>query len=127
MSTIDEHPIDPDFNRLSVWIHEIAVEKGFWDHADLGSHLERLQRGPSMQGTDNPSIVPEKLMLVVTEVAEAMEAYRNDDHPEFAEELADTIIRILDLCAYLCIDIDRAVITKVLKNRKREHLHGRKR
>ncbi len=124
-------PVEPNFNALAHEVHKTAVEKGFWDHADADHRewaqgLKRLQRGHSFQGT-NPSIVPEKLMLVVTEVSEAMEAYRDDDHAAFVEELADTVIRILDLAAYTCSDLDRAVVVKMEKNKLRPHLHGRTR
>jgi len=41
------------------------------------------------------------------------------------EELADVIIRALDLSARLNIDIDRAVVAKHAYNKTRPHLHGK--
>ena len=83
--------------------------------------------------------VPEKLMLVVTELSEAMEAYRHIKFPfgrmgtieeseytiNFREELADALIRLLDLTAALGIDIEREVRQKMLKNEQRPSKHGK--
>lgn len=71
--------------------------------------------------------VGEMLMLVVSEVAEAMEGHRKslmDDklphRPMFEVELADTIIRILDIAAHKCPDIENAILEKLEYNRHRE-------
>lgn len=67
-----------------------------------------------------------KLMLVVTEVSEAAEAYRDDDHAHFREEIADTMIRLLDICGTLNIDIETEIEKKMAINRKRPYKHGKK-
>ena len=89
--------------------------------------------------TTNWRNVPEKLMLVVTELSEAMEAYRclkmvgvlrgpvRDSTGDFEEEIADTFIRLLDLCGALDIDIEKAIQAKLIKNRGRPQKHGRQR
>lgn len=71
--------------------------------------------------------MPEKLILTVCEVAEAMEAYRKDDRANFAEEIADTIIRCLDICGSLGIDIEAEITGKMEYNRARAYQHGGKR
>lgn len=73
------------------------------------------------------SFIPEKLMLVVTEVVEAMEAYRDNDERNFAEELADIVIRVFDLTSGLGIDIEKEIIAKNEINRSRAYKHGSKR
>ncbi len=70
--------------------------------------------------------IPTKLMLVVTELSEAMEAYRDDDHIHFNEEIADTFIRLFDICGALEMDIDAEVEKKMRVNMMRPHIHGRK-
>jgi len=67
--------------------------------------------------------VGEALMLIVTELAEAMEGYRRglqSDHlPEYSaleEELADTVIRILDLAGGLGLRLGEAVAAKLIYN-----------
>ena len=90
------------------WIatcHRIAKDKGFWDR-------ERN--------------VGELLMLCVTELSEAMEAFRHGDTDNFNEEIADTFIRLFDLCGGLEIDIEEAIRAKVQINRDRPYLHGKK-
>lgn len=69
--------------------------------------------------------VPSKLMLIVTELSEAMESYRDADPEGFAEELADVMIRLLDLAYSLDIDLEERVKIKMEVNKRRPHLHGK--
>lgn len=71
--------------------------------------------------------IPSVLALIHSEVSEALEAFRKNDKLNFSEELADTIIRVLDLTAGLGIDIDTAVLLKIEKNKGRGYRHGNKR
>ncbi len=82
----------------------MAKEKGFWD-------AEKA--------------IPIKLMLIVTELAEACEADRHGDTENFHEELADTFIRLCDLCGYLELDIQGEIDKKMKVNAKRPKLHGK--
>ena len=84
--------------------HAVAKEKGFWDK-------ERN--------------VGEALMLIVTELAEAMEAHRKQDDANFREELADTFIRLFDLCEGLGVDIQAEIIKKSEANKNRPYKHGK--
>lgn len=80
----------------------------------------------------------ELLMLVVTEVAEAMEEYRNGKGfketyytPEgkmkgIPSELADIVIRVFDICGYYKIDLESAVKEKHEYNTRRPYKHGGK-
>ena len=69
--------------------------------------------------------VPALLALIHSEVSEALEAYR--DEKPLDEELADVIIRVLDLSDRLGVDIGKALREKVEKNKLRGFRHGRKR
>ncbi len=91
-------------NELAQICHSIAVEKGFWE---------------------KDRNIGEALMLIVTELAEAMEAHRHQDQANFKEELADTFIRLLDLCGGLKIDIEEEIHQKCLKNKNRPYKHGK--
>jgi len=100
--------------RLQEKIHRTAVEHGWWDR---------------------DRSIGEALMLAVTELAEAMEAYR-DGNPTsekiaafstMEEELADTIIRILDLAGRSGFDIEGALREKMAYNETRPYRHGGKR
>lgn len=70
--------------------------------------------------------VGEKLMLVVSEVAEGMEGHRKglmDDHLSHRRmvevELADALIRIHDLAGHLKLDLGGAVMEKLAYNQQR--------
>ncbi len=73
-------------------------------------------------------------MLAVTELAEAMEAYRDgnpasekiDGFTKVEEELVDTIIRILDLAGGMGYDIENALRAKMAYNETRPYRHGGK-
>ena len=91
-------------NELAQICHSIAVEKGFWEK-------ERN--------------IGEALMLIVTELAEAMEAHRIQDKENFKEEIADSFIRLLDLCGGLNIDIEAEIEKKSNKNKTRPYKHGK--
>ena len=65
-------------------------------------------------------------MLVVTEVAEAAEAVRDEDYANFEEECADVLIRMFDIMNTCDIDIEEAILSKMEINKGRPPLHGRK-
>lgn len=67
-----------------------------------------------------------KLALIITEVSEAIESVRKQDFNNFKEELADIIIRTLDLSDILFIDIEKEIDLKMDKNEKRPYKHGGK-
>ena len=93
---------------LNKWIiecHKLAVEKGWWSK-------------------DRP--IPELLMLMVTELAEAMEAYRVGDRRNLEEELADLFIRLADTCGGYGINLEVAVRKKHEFNKGRPYRHGNK-
>jgi len=95
----------------------------------LGAHVWEISKssGFTKPGWEDTYGIPAQLMLIISEVAEALEAFRIDDRINFAEEIADVIIRTLGLCARLEIDIDKEIRDKIEKNKNREHKHGGKR
>ena len=111
------------FDALAADIHAWARGKGFYDRERL---VVRDPVNGDVEGRPlNPSLPAEKLMLVVTEVAEAMEALRDDDRENEAEEIADVVIRLLDYAAWRGISLDREIAAKMEKNSVRPRLHGR--
>lgn len=94
-------------------IHQDNLDAGWWTDLETG---ERKQRNKG-----------ELLMLIVTEIAEAMEGERKDlmddklPHRKNAEvELADAFIRILDYCGGFGYDLAGAMQDKLKFNRTRE-------
>ncbi len=108
--TIDEE-IANVINLLAQKVHK--NNKKWWTNIRTGKPLKRN--------------VGEMLMLIVSEIAEAMEGHRkglNDDHlpnrPMIEVELADAIIRILDVAAGLGLDLGGAYVEKLAYNQTRE-------
>lgn len=100
--------------ELSVQAFETSTRSGFlaayWDANRLLS-------------TMSAEALLSKLMLVTTELAEAAEEVRVDSRAKFFEELADVIIRVLDLCGTNSVDIGALVEAKMTKNKSRAHKH----
>lgn len=66
------------------------------------------------------------IALIHSEVSEALEALRTYDRENFAEELADVIIRVTSVAYGLGIDLDTEVAAKIVKNSTRGQRHGGK-
>lgn len=104
-----------NLNDLSATVHAANIK--WWQDINTGKPLRR-NKG-------------ELLMLIVSEVSEAMEGERKDmmddklPHRKMAEvELADTIIRILDYAAGFGYDLQGAFEEKMAFNAAREdHTH----
>ena len=76
----------------------------------------------------------EVLMLIVSELAEALEALRKGNPPDeklpqhsnFVVELADAFIRILNYAGEKNLDLAQAVLDKMKYNESRPYKHGKK-
>lgn len=119
------------FQKLGKDIYDNAVSKGFYENG-IGS-------------------IGTRLMLIVSELSEALEADRNNRFADldsfyslmnynpdsfkdsfkqtikdsFEDEMADSVIRILDLCYAMKIDIGKHIELKMKYNSLREYKHGK--
>lgn len=111
------------FDSLADDIHAWARGQGFYDRERL------VVRDPLTGDVEdrpiNPSLPAEKLMLIVSEAAEVLEALRDGDRSCEAEEVADILIRVLDYAAWRGISLDGEVEAKMARNQARPRLHGR--
>ena len=94
-------------------LHQVAKKKGFWP-----------------ENVDD-IFITKQLMMIVSETVEVMEAIRKDQGKEaVAKEMADIVIRTLDLNAgleesgYVDISLDKALEEKSKFNKTRPERHG---
>lgn len=117
-------------NKLSEEIHRNNIDKGFYD---------------------DEKNIGEMLALVHSEVSEALEADRINNYTTygnlithldnggdfktgfeehvkhtFEDELADIMIRVMDLAKYKNINLEWHIEQKMKYNSMREHKHGKK-
>ncbi len=120
--------------KLQELCHKIAVEKGFWDvncrHCMELITPKELAKFPSCPYCFDSQLDPrndaEMLMLMVSELGEACEGLRKGDKKNVAEELADCVIRIMDYSEARNIDIEKEILKKCKKNKKRKYKHGKR-
>lgn len=100
------------FDEILHACHNASKTAGWWNNLETGEPLER-NKG-------------EMLMLMVSEIAEAMEGERKDlmddhlPHRKMAEvELADAIIRIFDYAGGFNYNLREAVLEKLAYNAQR--------
>jgi len=114
--------------QLQKICYKIAVEKGFWDNNET---LEKFYIGQSFDTRNNA----EMIALMHSELSEALEATRKKGNPQskkipkfklVEEELADCIIRILDMAEGRKYNIEGALNAKIKYNKKRRYKHGKK-
>lgn len=106
-------------NVLQGVCHHASETAGWW--RNYGVDLRELcRKADSMLGK---ALVAQKLMLIVSEVSEAMEGHRKglqDDklphRPMLEVELADAVIRICDLAGALNLDLGGAIAEKLAFN-----------
>jgi len=72
-------------------------------------------------------ILAEKICLIHSELSEGLEALRNDPtgNGNLGEELADAVIRIMDLSEKFHLRVAEEIVQKMVINKTREFRHGK--
>ena len=123
-------------NSASVEIHNDAKRKGFWDSeretgtllmlcvSELSEALEADRKARfakhdifEIDLNFNSDIIPQDERF--------KRAFEGNIKDTFEDELADTVIRILDLCGARGIDLEKHINLKLKYNRSRERMHGK--
>lgn len=111
-------------NDLAIDVFKTSLNNGFWSIDDISDF----------------AIVPIKLALIGDEVSEALKVHRDEytdtietaknmtveQAKEFTEELADIVIRTLDLAAGLNLNIGESIVNKIEKNKNRPFRHSKR-
>lgn len=110
-------------SQIQQEVHGLAVDKGWYKDAKRDDH----------------NGIAAKLCLIHSEVSECLEELRKpssnplvtylgqNGKPEgFAIELADVVIRCLDLAGFLGLDLESAIERKQEYNKTRAYRHGNK-
>jgi len=112
--------------RLQDFCHGLAAQSGWWTDLKTGKDLTSPLYGLHNDPASLKINVPEKLMLIVSEVAEGMEGFRknlkDDKLPTrmmLEVELADAVIRIFDLAGGIGLDLPGAIVAKLIFNSSR--------
>lgn len=142
--------------QLQKLCHKIAVEKGFWEYICLDckgkgkikvivdinagqitntlfSYKPKFKKcydicwncnGTGKIKSDRNNA--EMIALMHSELSEALEDLRRGRDNHVGSELADCMIRVMDFCEARGIDLEKEILKKIKKNKKRKYKHGKK-
>lgn len=118
------------FKLIAAEANKNARAKGFWD--DYDGSMEVLAGTPGRQWLHSTAIQA-AIARMHSELSEALEGVRHDNPPDshlpafnsLETELADVIIRIMDLSVELDLDVGDAIIAKMKFNAERPYKHGK--
>ena len=122
-----------DINKFQDECFQTAFEHGWWPVKEETHDL--ITAGPSPVDLEQVNI-PEKLALMHSEISEALEHFRAGNEELFTDstgkpdgmwiELADCIIRILDLAGAYGVSMEYMLRVKADYNKTRPFRHGNK-
>lgn len=141
-----------NFNEKAKEIHADNVAKGFYDDFLQLQALASKHGDPKLMKALDQTFDAQRIALIQSEASEALEANRKDkkvttsayagywsefDDKVFIEEfeneikdteedeIADTMIRLLDYAGFKGIDLDFHIEAKLKYNRTRPYKHGK--
>lgn len=118
-------------NQLAQEIHQNAKDKGFFDsEKNIGEMLCLIHSEVS------EALEADRKNLYSTSSASEINSYIIDEmfvtdfeigvKNTFENELADIMIRVMDLAAFKGIDLEQHILAKMRYNSMREYKHGKK-
>ncbi len=139
-------------NKLAKSVHENAVKKGFYEgekntgeilcliHSEVSEALEADRVNNNVLDRFDILLSPFEYFKNFNEFLNSLTDdsvdYTDDEKfkrafstivkDTFEDELADVVIRVMDLAAYKGIDLEAHIKAKIRYNSLREHKHGKK-
>lgn len=119
-------------NQLAKQIHENAKSKGFYEgeknigemlcliHSEVSEALECDRKNKHCAESDA------FLAISIPNTEHFKIAFANDVKDTFEAELADIMIRVMDLAAYKKINLEMFIKVVMRNNSLREYKHGKK-
>lgn len=120
-------------NELAKEVHQNAKNHGFFDseknigemlaliHSEVSEALECDRKDKYFKKLQLPLINYEQLPDLTFQVQ-----FANDVKDTFEDELADIMIRVMDLAAFKGVNLEAHIKAKMRFNSLREHKHGKK-
>jgi NTP pyrophosphatase (non-canonical NTP hydrolase) len=128
-----------NIKEIAVEIHQTNCKNGFWDDkekknigevlmlcvSELAEALEADRKGKHAD-TSHIDVMESKGYTWDDSKISFTTAFQQDVKDTFEDEIADTVIRLLDLSEGLGIDIEKHIRLKLEYNKTRPHKHGKK-
>jgi len=111
--------------------HNIAKEKGFWKkQREIGTLLMLIvsELSEALEADRKNKFFNEKIGVVNGWVSDDdfFKHFKKSVKDTFQDEIADTFIRLFDLCGSMEIEIESHIKAKMRYNSLREKMHGKK-
>lgn len=123
------------FKSMQADVHHTAISKGWHEKRMKIRELvhQHCDGDRDLESFATNIVISQMLLLCHAEISEGVEGMRggkmDDKIPEFTmleAEIADTIIRFMDLAETFELRVAEAVVAKAAMNKGREKLHGGK-
>jgi len=126
-------------NKLATEIHENAKSKGFFDseknigemlcliHSEVSEALEADRKNyySNISEIKLKGLADKNFGATFNSDETFKDVFTEFVKNTFEDELADVVIRVLDLCAFKGIDIESHIKAKIRYNASRPHKHGK--
>jgi NTP pyrophosphatase (non-canonical NTP hydrolase) len=118
-------------NELAKQVHENAKAKGFFEkEKNIGEMLclihSEVSEALAADRKNKYALMPAEFVQDNCDNNDFIEAYKDWVKGTFEEEMADIVIRVMDLCAFKGIDLENHIKAKMRYNSLREYKHGKK-